>query len=47
MRMSFHWIAYEALDVCNPVGMATLDDRVRATGLTAGARGLDIGCGNA
>ncbi|CAN5137240.1 class I SAM-dependent methyltransferase [soil metagenome] len=45
--MSFHRIAYEALDVCNPVGMATIDDRVRATGLAPGARALDIGCGNA
>lgn len=47
MRMSFHRIAYEALHVCNPVAMATIDDRVRATGLTASARALDIGCGNA
>lgn len=46
MRMSFHRIAYEALDVCNAVEMATLDDQLAATGLPAGARALDIGCGN-
>lgn len=45
--MSFHRIAYEALDVCNPVEMTTLDDRLRATALAPGARALDIGCGNA
>ena len=44
--MSFHRIAYEALDVCNAVEMATLDERLRATGLAPGARALDIGCGN-
>lgn len=44
--MSFHRIAYEALDVCNAVEMATLDERLRATGLAQGARALDIGCGN-
>jgi predicted O-methyltransferase YrrM len=47
MRISFHRIAYEALEVCNPAEMAAIDDRVRATGLTPGARALDIGCGNA
>lgn len=47
MRMSFHRIAYEALDVCNPVERTTIDDRMRATNLTPGARALDIGCGNA
>ena len=47
MRMSFHRIAYEALNVCNPVDMATLDAEVRTTGLQPGARALDIGCGNA
>ncbi|MDB5421442.1 MAG: methyltransferase small [Brevundimonas sp.] len=47
MRMSFHQIAYQALEVCNPVEMATLDDRVRLTDLPPGARALDIGCGNA
>jgi cyclopropane fatty-acyl-phospholipid synthase-like methyltransferase len=46
MRMSFHRIAYEALDVCNAVEMATLDDRLAAAGLQACARALDIGCGN-
>lgn len=47
MRMSFHRIAYEALDVCNPVEMTTIDARVGATGIGPGARALDIGCGNA
>jgi SAM-dependent methyltransferase len=47
MRMSFHRIAYEALEVCNPAEMAMVDDRLRATGLMPGARALDIGCGNA
>lgn len=44
--MSFHRVAYETLDVCNAVEMATLDEQVKATGLQAGARALDIGCGN-
>lgn len=47
MRMSFHQIAYQALEVCNPVEMVTLDERVRLTGLHSGTRALDIGCGNA
>ena len=45
--MTFHRIAYEALDVCNAVEMATLEAAVAATGLAAGARALDIGSGNA
>lgn len=45
--MSFHQIAYQALEVCNAVTMATLDDRLRSTELEPGARALDIGCGNA
>jgi cyclopropane fatty-acyl-phospholipid synthase-like methyltransferase len=47
MRMSFHRIAYEALDVCNPVEMATVEAAVVATLLDPGARALDIGSGNA
>lgn len=47
MRMSFHRIAYEALEVCNALEMATVDDAVARAGLPAGARALDIGCGNA
>ena len=44
--MTFHRIAYEALDVCNAVEMTTLDDAVARTGLAPGARALDIGSGN-
>jgi len=46
MRTNFHRIAYEALDVCNAVEMRWIDDTVRSSGLTEGARALDIGCGN-
>lgn len=46
MRMSFHRIAYEALDACNPLEMAAIEAAVARTGLTPGARALDIGCGN-
>lgn len=44
--MTFHRIAYEALDVCNAVEMATVEAMVSRTGLRPGARVLDIGCGN-
>ena len=47
MRLNFHRIAYEALDVCNAVKMATIDAAVATTRLPIGARALDIGCGNA
>lgn len=47
MRMSFHRIAYEALDVCNALEMAAVETAVARAGLVAGARALDIGCGNA
>jgi len=47
MRMSFHRIAYEALDVCNGVEMTTLESTVATTGITPRARALDIGTGNA
>lgn len=46
MSMTFHRIAYAALDVCNAVEMATLDAAVARTGLAPGARALDIGSGN-
>lgn len=46
MRMSFHRIAYEALEVCNALEMATIDAAIEQTGLASGARALDIGCGN-
>lgn len=45
MRLTYHRIAYEALDVCNAVSMDTVLEAVRRTGLTSG-RALDIGCGN-
>jgi cyclopropane fatty-acyl-phospholipid synthase-like methyltransferase len=46
MRPTFHRIAYEALDVCNALEMATLEAAVQATGLPPHARVLDIGSGN-
>jgi SAM-dependent methyltransferase len=46
MRLSYHRIAYEALEVCNAVDLATVEATLRPTGLKAG-RALDIGCGNA
>lgn len=46
MAQSFHCIAYEALDVCNAIEMATIEAAVARTGLAAPARALDIGCGN-
>ncbi len=45
MRLTYHRIAYEALDVCNAVSVATVLDTVRKTGLGSG-HALDIGCGN-
>ena len=44
--MTYHRIAYEALDVCNAVEMATLEAAVVITALEPGARALDIGSGN-
>lgn len=46
MRMSFHQIAYEALEVCNALEMGALEDAVTQAGVEPGARALDIGCGN-
>lgn len=46
MRMSFHRIAYEALEVCNALEMSAIDRAVERSGLGPGARALDIGCGN-
>lgn len=46
MRMSFHQIAYEALEICNPLEMTVLEAAAREAGLAPGARALDIGCGN-
>jgi predicted O-methyltransferase YrrM len=45
--MSFQRIAYEALEVCNGVELATLEAAVARTGLGGGARAIDIGTGNA
>lgn len=47
MRVSFNRIAYEALDVCNGVEMATIEAAVQLTGLRPGARAVDVGTGNA
>lgn len=45
MRLTYHRIAYEALDVCNAVSIDTVLETVRKTDLACG-RALDIGCGN-
>jgi SAM-dependent methyltransferase len=47
MTMTFGRIAYEALDVCNGVEMATIEAAVARTGLGPGAQAVDIGTGNA
>ena len=47
MRPNFHRIAYEALEVCNAVGMDRIEAAVALAGTPPGARALDIGCGNA
>lgn len=47
MRINFNRIAYEALQVCNALSLDAVEAAVRATGLTPGARALDIGTGNA
>ena len=44
---TFGRIAYEALDVCNGVQMATVEAAVARTELSAGARAVDVGTGNA
>lgn len=46
MRMSFHSIAYEALDICNPLDTPAIDRMIERLDLS-GRRALDIGCGNA
>lgn len=45
--MTFNRIAYETLDVCNAVDMAVVEAAVARTGLTSGARAVDVGTGNA
>lgn len=47
MTTTFGRIAYEALDVCNGVEMATIEEAVARTGLSQGAQAVDIGTGNA
>ena len=46
-RVNFHRIAYEALDVCNAIGMDRIEAAIAWVGLRPDARALDIGCGNA
>lgn len=45
--MTFHRIAFEAVEVCNPVELSAVDRLLAATDLKPSDRGLDIGCGNA
>lgn len=47
MTTTFGRIAYETLDVCNGVEMATVEAAVARTGLGQGAQAVDIGTGNA
>lgn len=46
MRMNFHRIAYGALEVCNAVGLETVEAAVERAGIAPGGRAVDIGCGN-
>lgn len=47
MTTTFGRIAYETLDVCNGVEMSAVEAAVARAGLTAGARAVDVGTGNA
>lgn len=47
MITTFSRLAYETLDVCNGVEMATIKAVVSRAGLGQGARAVDIGTGNA
>lgn len=47
MTTTFGRIAYEALDVCNGVEMATVEGAVARARLSATARAVDVGTGNA
>jgi len=47
MGTSYNRIAYEALDVCNGVEMATVEAVVARTGLARDATAADVGTGNA
>lgn len=46
MKMSFHRIGYQDLDVCNAVSIDVIEDAVGRTNLVPGAKAIDIGCGN-
>lgn len=45
--VTFHRIAYEALEVCNALSMAAVERAVARAAPPPGARALDIGTGNA
>lgn len=47
MTTTYNRIAYEVLDVCNGVEMATVQAAVARAGLPAGATAVDVGTGNA
>ena len=47
LPMSFQRIAYEVLEICNGVELASLEAAVARTGLGEGATAIDIGTGNA
>ena len=47
MAVNFNRIAYEALDVCNPVTWAAVAEALAAAGLSPGDLALDLGAGNA
>lgn len=47
MTTTYNRIAYEVLDVCNGVEMATVEAALARAGLAAGARAVDVGTGNA
>lgn len=47
MSISYNRIAYEALEVCNGVTMAAVEDAVARAGLAEGAVAADVGTGNA
>lgn len=47
MALNFNRIAYEALDICNPVTWAAVKEAVEAASLNIGDLALDLGAGNA
>ncbi|GAA0629766.1 hypothetical protein GCM10009422_29100 [Brevundimonas kwangchunensis] len=47
MTTTYNRIAYEVLDVCNGVEMATIEGAIARAGLPAGALAVDVGTGNA